>query len=230
MDYLHVKDIQAHHPLYKDRDIRFVKVFLNMLDVTPEYANIVEIDKWRLVAFIMLEIQVGREVLMEEKYLTRKGFDFTQRSLGVTLTALQPLIEIRNEPSPDGVILKRIIKPKSDKDIKLENDYKEIYDYWNKQKIVIHRDYLKFRPCIKSRLEIYTVNELKEAITNYVTVLKGDEYYWSYKWTIDQFLVRKNSLDKFTRNNFNLNQYKKTQTLAKRDPENLLKELEEFEN
>ena len=141
MEYLHVKDVQKHHPAYKDRDIKWVKVFLNMLDVSPEYAKLIEIDKWRLVAFIMIEIQAGKEVLMDEEYLTRKGFDFTGRTLSATLSALTPLIELRDEPSPEGTILKRIVKPKSEKDIKLNKDCKELFDFWNKQKIVVHRDY-----------------------------------------------------------------------------------------
>jgi len=228
MQYLHVKNIQLNHPKYKDRDIRWAKIFMNMLD-GQAYNTITEIDKWRLVAFIFLELQEKKEVLMDEDYLTRKGFDFTQRSLEATLTALHPLIDLVDEPSAEGTVLKRIIKPKSEKDIQLDNNCKELFNFWNTQGSIKHRDYLKYYPCIKSRLEKYSLEELKDAIINYSTILRGKEYFWEYKWTINEFLTRKNGLDRFTKENFDANNYKKRADLGS-SLDSKLKGLEDFEN
>ncbi len=86
----------------------------------------------------------------------------------------------------------------------LLNSIYTIFEFWNSQKIVVHR---KPNDKIKSRIKNminkhgYSENDLKEAITNYKTILNGDEYFWSYKWGLLEFLKPEN-VDKFlTENN-----------------------------
>lgn len=71
----------------------------------------------------------------------------------------------------------------------------DVFDYWNKQDIVKHKDIAKYHPHIKAALRKYSIGDIRKAIENYNTILKSDEYRWDYKWPLDQFLVR--GLDRF---------------------------------
>lgn len=228
MQYLHIKEVQKYHTLYKDRNISWIKAYYSML-TEPEYVNIVEIDKWRFIAFTMLEIRSRREVLINETYLTKMGFDFTQRSLDATLTSLSPLIDIVDSPSEEGKVLRRAIKPKTEKDILFEKECRELFNYWNSKKTMVHRDYGKYYPCIKGRLEKYKLDEIKVAIDNYALVLLSKDYYWSYKWSVEQFLVRKNGLDRFMKENFNEREYRVKDNVTS-SIDRKIQEMENFEN
>jgi len=43
---------------------------------------------------------------------------------------------------------------------------------------------------IHSALKEYSEYDIKVSIEKYSKILKGDEYFWTYKWTLDEFLVR----------------------------------------
>ena len=43
---------------------------------------------------------------------------------------------------------------------------------------------------ISGALATYSPDELKKAIDNYHAILTSDEYYWTYKWTLEEFLQR----------------------------------------
>lgn len=77
-----------------------------------------------------------------------------------------------------------------------KNDNNTIFDYWNKQKITVHRQLNdKIKRKINSALRNYSVKEIKTAIDNYSLILKSNDYYWTYKWTLIDFLQR--GLEKF---------------------------------
>lgn len=80
-----------------------------------------------------------------------------------------------------------------DKDINIYTQEKEIFEYWNSCKITFHREMSKaMKSSIRARLKIYTMEEIKKAISNYCEVLKGDEYFFTYKWTLSDFMNAKN--------------------------------------
>jgi len=86
---------------------------------------------------------------------------------------------------------------KNVKNVKNEDIY-TIFEHWNSKKIITHKtmsDRLKGH--INARLEKYTVEEIAEAINNYATILQGEEYFWSYKWGLGEFLSRENGFEKF---------------------------------
>jgi phage replication O-like protein O len=84
---------------------------------------------------------------------------------------------------------------------KLKENSKEniyiVFSHWNQKKIITHKTLTdKISSHINARLkEGYEVRELLTAIDNYAEVLKNDKYYWSYKWGLNDFLLR--GLDKF---------------------------------
>ncbi|KKK46857.1 hypothetical protein LCGC14_3161050 [marine sediment metagenome] len=94
--FVHVKNLEKYHPKYKDRHLIWCKVYFSMIDGDPEFEMIDEIDKWRYLAFVMLELKTKKPVPLDEKYLTRKGFDLKKRPISKTLQVLHEFIEVRN--------------------------------------------------------------------------------------------------------------------------------------
>jgi hypothetical protein len=69
--------------------------------------------------------------------------------------------------------------------------FEEIFKFWNEQKIITHNVLTdKMKTKIKSALKDYSLGDIKIAITKYKQVLTGDQYFWSYKWTLPDFLSR----------------------------------------
>jgi len=85
----------------------------------------------------------------------------------------------------------------------------QVWDFWNDCEIVKHRDLSKFRGAINGRLRFYSASELCEAIQNYNDILHSDRHWFSYRWTLDQFLTRKSALDNFIDREIALTKYKK---------------------
>jgi len=69
------------------------------------------------------------------------------------------------------------------------DDIYTLYDFWNKSNIIKHR---KLTPIMKrhakARLEEYSIDELKKSVSNYKDVLEGEQYYWTHKWTFQEFI------------------------------------------
>jgi len=53
----------------------------------------------------------------------------------------------------------------------------------------------KMNTAVKSALGDYSKEEICQAMRNYAEVLQGEEYYWKYKWALDEFIRR--GLEKF---------------------------------
>jgi len=101
------------------------------------------------------------------------------------------------------------LKKKDLKENIKENIY-TVFAHWNSKKIIEHRELTKkIEGHINARLDKYTVAEICEAINNYDTVLKGDDYFFSYKWTLAEFLTRDGGLPKFMAESDPLNNYRK---------------------
>lgn len=105
---------------------------------------------------------------------------------------------------------------------------KEIYivfDFWNEQKIIVHRDLDKFRSVINSALKKYSIDEIKEAILNYKKILSSSGYWWEYKWTLKEFLQR--GLDKFLTVNKPFENFKRVRARAAKTLPSYYREITE---
>jgi len=101
---------------------------------------------------------------------------------------------------------------KKDNNVKKDKKDKDIYNifqHWNSKNLITHKKLTKkLKGHINARLEEgYTVQEITEAINNYAIVVNGDEYYWTYKWTLQDFLTR--GLDRFKPSSDPLNNFLK---------------------
>jgi hypothetical protein len=99
MKYINIKNLEEYHPGYKDRELRWCKAYFTMINADHEFEMLCEIDKWRFMAFIMLELQLKKPIPLDEKYLERKGFDFKKRNLMLTLGVLQKKLVVVTEDS-----------------------------------------------------------------------------------------------------------------------------------
>lgn len=74
----------------------------------------------------------------------------------------------------------------------------EIIEYWNSKKIQVHSDKtieMKFKKKHADLIEAYEKDTVKKAIDNYAAILKGKDYFYSYKYSLWEFLTRK--IDQF---------------------------------
>lgn len=69
--------------------------------------------------------------------------------------------------------------------------YKEIYIVWNNSNIIKHNKLTdEFKRAINTALRDYSEDDIEQAIKNYAEILKGEQYYFKYKWTLKDFLKR----------------------------------------
>src|SRR5699024_8222644 len=103
-----------------------------------------------------------------------------------------------------------------DIDIDLDREY--IYthiNYWNEQGIIKHRKMNQaMKSHINARLQEYSLEELRQAIKNYSDILKSDNYYWTHKWSLQDFM-KPNNVTRFVDeaepfNNFKSNKQNNT--------------------
>jgi len=83
-------------------------------------------------------------------------------------------------------------KYKNNKNDKNKNIYSRIFNYWNSQKIIVHKqlDDKTIRK-INGKLNAgYKEDEIKEAIRTYKIILHDDDFWYEYSWTLDKFLER----------------------------------------
>ena len=86
-----------------------------------------------------------------------------------------------------------------------------IYKYWNEKKNIVHR---KLTPKISSAIEKtlleYSIDEIKLAIDHYSTIVKDKQYFYSYQWTLEEFLKREKGMPEFLNDGAKwMNYYKK---------------------
>jgi len=90
---------------------------------------------------------------------------------------------------------------------KENNIYINIYSHWNSKKIRVHKKITDdMCRAIKKALEKYSEEEIVQAINTYDEILKSD-FYFNYKWSLTDFLNRKNGVSTFMDEGSNKNNY-----------------------
>lgn len=132
--------------------------------------------------------------------------------------------QIRNRLGTDDEQVKNEAtqSKKDKKDKKGKKDNNIIYAHWIKQNIIQHKKNI-FESQIRTALQTYSVDEIITAITNYAIILHGEEYYWSYKWTLGEFLKR--GIEKFIDLNVAKNNYLQNKTDKQKEEQSQYVEL-----
>jgi hypothetical protein len=74
-----------------------------------------------------------------------------------------------------------------------------IFNYWNSKNIIVHREINdNTSKAIEKALKSYSEEEIKTYIDRYATVINDETYFWHYKWTLVDFLNRKDGISSFT--------------------------------
>lgn len=90
-------------------------------------------------------------------------------------------------------------KDKNDKNERMqENIYTRVFEFWNEQKITIHKTYpppsngrTTLKTAINNLLRAKeTEDTIKQTILNYNKIVKSKDHYFSHKWGLVEFLVR----------------------------------------
>jgi len=121
----------------------------------------------------------------------------------------------------------------SKKDLNIYSRSVEVFNAWNEAGMIIHKSMVKFQPHLKAILENNSVDECKEAIRLYQTVVNDPKYFFTYRWTLDQFLTRKNGFECFLSINKPLEKYlnnKQSETRGTRKRKSLQKMPEALED
>jgi hypothetical protein len=105
--FLTVNNIETYHAGYKDRNLIWCKTYFTMINADPEFEMMHEIDKWRLIAFIMLELQIKKPVPLNREYLKRKGIDNKLRPISLTIQMLHNFITVVTQEKSCRVVEKR---------------------------------------------------------------------------------------------------------------------------
>ena len=80
-----------------------------------------------------------------------------------------------------------------------ENINENIYNYWNSKGIIKHLNLsVEINNAIDKALKIYTEEEIKRYIDRYATAIGDKTYFFDYKWTLKEFLTRKDGISSFT--------------------------------
>lgn len=73
-----------------------------------------------------------------------------------------------------------------------------IFNYWNDKNIIKHRELTEeIDKYITKALKLYSEEEIKTYIDRYNTVIKDKNYFFDYKWTLVEFLSRKDGISSF---------------------------------
>lgn len=113
--FVHIRNLEKYHPGYKDRNLIWCKVYFNMINADPEFEMLEEIDKWRFIAFIMLELQYKNPVPIDNEYLQRKGFNLKKRSIKLSLNMLHNFVDIVTEDNKSPLQFCNTDKRREDK-------------------------------------------------------------------------------------------------------------------
>ena len=76
--------------------------------------------------------------------------------------------------------------------------YTAIFNHWNQQGITVHRKLTEdMTKAIDATLKVHTKEEIMQAIARYARIYHDKDYFFSYNWTLINFLKQKNALPDF---------------------------------
>ena len=88
---------------------------------------------------------------------------------------------------------------KDNKDTSQKTYISNIFEHWNKQKVISHNKITPtMRNAIKRAVKNYGEEQVKNAMVNYGLLVNGD-YEWTFRWTLQEFLERGkgNNIERF---------------------------------
>lgn len=83
--------------------------------------------------------------------------------------------------------------------ISLSTSISNIFNYWNDKNIIKHRELTEdISKAIEKALKVYSEEEIKIYVDRYAKIIGDKDYFWHYKWSLKEFLTRKEGISSFT--------------------------------
>lgn len=180
MQKIHIKNLEKYNPGYTDRNLIWCKMYFSMINSSYDFENMDDIDKWRLIALIMLELQMKKPIPLDDKWLQNK-ISNNKRHISLTLKVLHNFIDIVTDD--EEPMLPRIEKNRIEK----------------KQEIKItHLDFIKLSKAelekLHSKYGISLIQIYIEKLNEYIGS-KGKKYS-SHYFTILSWIRRDKEFSK----------------------------------
>lgn len=88
-------------------------------------------------------------------------------------------------------ISKNIDNPsKGESKKEIPKEYIELYEYWNSLNIIKHKDFTEdMIKAMSKALKKYDIETIKTSIKNYEELLHDERHYFSYEWTLKDFMT-----------------------------------------
>ena len=137
-------------------------------------------------------------------YFIKAGGEITPRVINTPSGEITPSVDGEITPIVGGEITPQ--KEKKNK-IKENNIYSHIFEYWNSKKIIVHKSLTKdIEKAIEKVLKKYSEIEIVQAIDTYSEILESG-FYFNYRWSLVDFLNRKNGISTFMEDGSNKANY-----------------------
>lgn len=88
--------------------------------------------------------------------------------------------------------------PETTTETTTENIYSRLFDFWNQQKIIKHEKLTpEMKKTITKILKVLSPEQVEVCIARYKQVLDDEGFFFSYRWSLTDFLNRKNGIKDF---------------------------------
>jgi hypothetical protein len=133
------------------------------------------------------------EMLEKDEMIVKKS-DRKKTTISICNYCVYHDYETNNRPQADHE--QTDSRPSADTNKNVKNDKEDIYtifEHWKTKNIVTHKTLSdKMKSHINARLGDYSIQDLLKAIDNYHEVLMNERYYWSHRWTLQDFMKPNN--------------------------------------
>jgi len=136
---------------------------------------------------------------LTKKYKFNKNFDewdTVNKNINRKGKTKQTVNVLRNRPLMKTLTTKDTIT----KDTITKDKSMSVFVFWNESGLIKHSDFSKHEPAIRSAFKHNSKDDIEAAIKNYATVINDPDCFWTYRWTLKDFLNR--GLDRFLPVNF----------------------------
>lgn len=157
------------------------------------FAKLYNVEKRTISRWI--SALVKKDYIKTELTYKENSKEVEQRRLYITNNVI---VNTYGQEKPKGEDLN--VTTPQDKNVQDNNTlYNNIYIYWISKDIVKHKKLTaNMEKAIKKVLKDYTEKEIYQAIDNYNTILKDENYFYSHIFTLETFLKQSNGLPQFT--------------------------------
>ena len=183
----------------KGEEIEYVWLDIDTLCFSLQMLELSKISMIRRIAKMCDENKILKLVKCDEGTKFKK----TYYSLPIdTINAINGYESKQCENSNSEIEFNNIKKEKENEnpkvDEKQELEIQAIFELWNKQKIIVHKELTdKIRKEIIKALKTNDFETIKTCILRYNEALKSGFKLCQYKWTLDTFLKQKNAMIDF---------------------------------